>query len=664
MNLSESERTFVALAEEALRRVDEYDGDDWWESVRTLLPRLTSVQARFCNPWWPAAAIKTERKVLSKDQEISSPLTVVESVEMREELVITDPASQGRVKQNVPLWTRQAPTSPKEIWRDLDTKAEFRNSLKTWIRSIQSGIVCDVYLRDKRSKKKPSNSQHAESPESNGIQPSSNASESDKTLIAIDAPSIAKPIASGILDWKKQILQNLGLRCRNECGRARLNARSEAEKETIDLAEKYVAWLNNKVGNLHNVLDSLGSETDTQRVSGAYKSIWAICWMARDFFTRDLRDLLITVYDEPQQIGSRSTHSFALLTRELCSQHMGKLSRHAIKPCVNPLLKVPRPEWGRWLHWDDNIESLFRDDVLPELKADCDDLLEALRETNSERPTQKAMDPLSVDNRKQAEEVSDGHSARSISATDPPGGKHQLAPFQGGSLVIYSDRIEFCEVEICRNANPHRQWYRLLVALSEQKNGVFVAYSGAVLGDKLKGKDATQVAGIVRNLRNAISVALRENGIHCQGQDVILSGGPGYRYSEKLSVQFVDCSAEDVARRTNGVSDPKGDPIDDPKEQTDDPINDEYEPKERHDDPKDAEGSSTPDERQAWIVDQLRSGVKLKRNMVVEQFGCSTATAKRDFAALKESGKIKFNGSPKHGHYQLIEPGGGNTGSG
>jgi hypothetical protein len=60
------------------------------------------------------------------------------------------------------------------------------------------------------------------------------------------------------------------------------------------------------------------------------------------------------------------------------------------------------------------------------------------------------------------------------------------------------------------------------------------------------------------------------------------------------------------------------------------------------------------EDRQAWFLAELAQGRKLRRRDLEERFGISTATAKRDLAAMH--GKIEFLGSPAAGTYDLTGP--------
>jgi hypothetical protein len=58
-------------------------------------------------------------------------------------------------------------------------------------------------------------------------------------------------------------------------------------------------------------------------------------------------------------------------------------------------------------------------------------------------------------------------------------------------------------------------------------------------------------------------------------------------------------------------------------------------------------------DRQYWILDQLREGVELTRQMVEKQFGIGDKQAKRTLTALTNRSMIKFVRKPRPGHYVL-----------
>ncbi|MCA9067166.1 MAG: DeoR family transcriptional regulator, partial [Planctomycetaceae bacterium] len=52
----------------------------------------------------------------------------------------------------------------------------------------------------------------------------------------------------------------------------------------------------------------------------------------------------------------------------------------------------------------------------------------------------------------------------------------------------------------------------------------------------------------------------------------------------------------------------------------------------------------------------LDLGVKLQIRHIIDRFGCSSATAKRDLGELKALNQIRFVGSARAGHYMAVVP--------
>ncbi|MEZ6099963.1 MAG: HTH domain-containing protein [Pirellulaceae bacterium] len=206
--------------------------------------------------------------------------------------------------------------------------------------------------------------------------------------------------------------------------------------------------------------------------------------------------------------------------------------------------------------------------------------------------------------------------------------EQEPSEFSGGTMAFHADRVELCGVDIC--SGPRSSTRRKLLDLLRQKrsDGSFIAYSG----DKLAAEAGLTggAPGAVRDLREAIRAALRDGAnIICGKDDVVLSGGPGYRLSESVAIEL----SPEIADITD-----TGD------------VRDDY-------DPSDSDVLDVPDDpalvRQAWIVEQLENGVQLKGPDIAHNFACSAKTAQRDLAALKKSGEIEFVGPARSGYYRL-----------
>lgn len=201
--------------------------------------------------------------------------------------------------------------------------------------------------------------------------------------------------------------------------------------------------------------------------------------------------------------------------------------------------------------------------------------------------------------------------------------------FSGGEMVFLPDMVTFCGIDICsgRRLKIRRQ---LLELLSRRNKVNYVAYDAETIAKNIVLKSgADSVAGLIRGLRDDITKSLREvSNIECGRLDVVLSGGPGYRFSESVSVQFAPRSAiTDITDKDHGHNVPDG-----------------SFPKDRD---RDAE------RRKGWILQQLATGRPLKAPDVAEHFACSVKTAQRDFTVLKDEGKIEFVGTPRTGCYRV-----------
>lgn len=207
--------------------------------------------------------------------------------------------------------------------------------------------------------------------------------------------------------------------------------------------------------------------------------------------------------------------------------------------------------------------------------------------------------------------------------------------FGGGTIVFHVDRVELCGVAIC--SGPRSSSKRIVLELLSQKraDGAFAAFTGEELENHLKNRGRQGTAsGLIRDLRQVITSSMRNQaGIVCGPQDVILSGGPGYRFTERLSVQYADQSAITDIDASENVRNVPNDDVRDGFDVRDDSA-----------------------ARRDWILLQLANGVELKGPDVAKHFKCSAKTVQRDLTALKDEGKIEYVGTPRSGYYQLCQP--------
>lgn len=210
------------------------------------------------------------------------------------------------------------------------------------------------------------------------------------------------------------------------------------------------------------------------------------------------------------------------------------------------------------------------------------------------------------------------------------GAKVPLAerPFAGGELVFYADRVELCDVPIVTNARV-RQMRKILDALKHRNSaGRFTACSGPELVAQTKCRGGQNgVAGCIRDFRKYVAETLREClGLSCGPQDVIRSGGPGYRLNEWLTVRT---AVSDDAQASVGNETPADVPADD--------------------------GEEPARRRRQWILAELRKGRRLRTPAIAAELRCSEKTVKRELDALRAEDRIKFVGPSKSGYYRVRE---------
>lgn len=201
-------------------------------------------------------------------------------------------------------------------------------------------------------------------------------------------------------------------------------------------------------------------------------------------------------------------------------------------------------------------------------------------------------------------------------------------PFAGGVLALHEQHVELYGVTILEKNGRGHAW-RIIEMLAQKNDaGKYRSFSGQQLGQALHRRAGQNtVSQCIRALRKRITDALHDQlNIGCGDQDVIQSGGPGYRMNPWIEV-----------RRVEGAGSPA-----------------EHDPAPRvgviENDPGDTHGVNN---RQRWILEQLRAGANLRRGDVEKQFECSPKTAKRDLSELRDRGLTAFEPKPAPGHYRL-----------
>jgi hypothetical protein len=205
--------------------------------------------------------------------------------------------------------------------------------------------------------------------------------------------------------------------------------------------------------------------------------------------------------------------------------------------------------------------------------------------------------------------------------------------FLSGEVVFYDDRVEICGVDIC--SGPRSRSRRVVLELLSRRKAdkTFVAYSGEDLETEAKKLGAKGTPnGWIRDLRDDIFEALRtKTNLIFGREDLILSGGKGYRFAECLTVRY------DSTATITDITD-----TDEPADVPNDDVRDVF------DVPDDTAGA-----RRGWVLQELVKGRRLKAPDVAEHFGCSVKTAQRDLTALKDEGKVEFVGAARTGFYRI-----------
>jgi len=226
----------------------------------------------------------------------------------------------------------------------------------------------------------------------------------------------------------------------------------------------------------------------------------------------------------------------------------------------------------------------------------------------------------------------------SNSHTDADGPLQQIKPtsFRGGILDFFDDRVEFCGVDICSGSRSRSRRQILDLLRMRSRDDSFISYSGDSLGELLNPRVSSgTVSGAIRDLRNDIVERLRiDLNIICGSQDVVLSGGPGYRLAECITVHL---AGQPIAEADEVLNVPKDVP---------------NVPDLGTGDVPDVSDNSAQSRRE-WILRRLGEGGKLQGAAVAKEFNCSLKTAKRDLGQLKADGKIEFIGPARTGFYQL-----------
>ena len=228
--------------------------------------------------------------------------------------------------------------------------------------------------------------------------------------------------------------------------------------------------------------------------------------------------------------------------------------------------------------------------------------------------------------------VCHGGRKRTSRKSKPTGPPQQ---FVGGTIRLFSRRVEIHGVEIPISPLMHD----ILEALAERRQtGQYVAYAGSDLIELLEASCGQNgIASQVLEFRKRVEERLlSEANVTIERKDIIESGGPGYRFKDWIALE--------MGNRPRTLAVDQTEENDCSTVKSDNPF-------------AGSDSFHNHNERQQWILRQLKRGTQLQVRQVIDHFGCSPATAKRDLVSLKSSGLIRFCGSARAGYYQLTSVG-------
>jgi CheY-like chemotaxis protein len=227
--------------------------------------------------------------------------------------------------------------------------------------------------------------------------------------------------------------------------------------------------------------------------------------------------------------------------------------------------------------------------------------------------------------------VLDNHGPKGNVNTSP---LKEAQPFQGGVMTFRPDRVELLGETIAESSERANYWVVLQRLKHRRPDGRFVPARGTELARLFKGGRANEntVSSCVGDLRDRITRAMDTHGLKCKKNDVIMSGGPGYRLKPWIEVRDAGRDIAGTCGDTD-VSDVPARKADVPANPANVPLSD----------------------RQHWVLDQLRQGAKLERRDLEKQFDVGLKTAKRDLSDIVKRGLIEFVRTPRPGHYRLAK---------
>lgn len=213
-------------------------------------------------------------------------------------------------------------------------------------------------------------------------------------------------------------------------------------------------------------------------------------------------------------------------------------------------------------------------------------------------------------------------------------------PFMGGEMDFSPKGVKLCGTVVIGDTGLGHCRRMLELLRRKRKDGRFVRISGEgiarSIGEKIHADVGVgTITGCAKTIRTNIRKRLlRDLNLVCQDQDVLARDEQGYHLNDtKITVREMknDESADVPANDPSNVPGDKNVPSIVP--------------------------SNVPglNERQRWIIEEVRKDHKVQRSQLVGKFNVSEKTAKRDFSELVKHGHIEYVRKPHPGFYRRKE---------
>ena len=227
-----------------------------------------------------------------------------------------------------------------------------------------------------------------------------------------------------------------------------------------------------------------------------------------------------------------------------------------------------------------------------------------------------------------------GQVIRNILPRSPANSSAAGTPFQGGPLVFRRATVDLLGVTIISNRGGGQAMALLHELTQRDEADRFVHKSGEELRHSLGSLASIgTVTSCVRLVRTNVSRRLKKNlGLEAGPNDVIAHDEQGYFLWDWITVHFADDG--------QGLNVPSAQ-INVPAGSTDVPTG------------AVPEAASSLNQRQRWVLKELRRGVQVERTMLEHRFDVGEKTAKRDLSGLTALGLIAFVRAGIGGYYRL-----------